>query len=110
MLRLTMTLKLELIQSIFPDMVAEDVMDIVALLMVWKESSDRTFKRARRQVADQAMFLPLCAGSESVQEVYKRLSQTNVLTLIETHTKKRQRMLRLEAESRAKRAENTVFC
>ena len=42
---------LELIQSIFPDMVAEDVMDIVALLMVWKESSDRTFKRARRQVA-----------------------------------------------------------
>ena len=62
MLRLTMTLKLELIQSIFPDMVAEDVMDIVALLMVWKESSDRTFKRARRQVADQAMFLPLCAG------------------------------------------------
>ena len=96
---------LELIQSIFPDMVAEDVMDIVALLMVWKESSDRTFKRARRQVADQAMFLPQGACSESVQDVYRRLSQTNVLTLIETHAKKRQRVLRLEAESRAKRAD-----
>ena len=40
-----------------------------------------------------------------MQDVYKRLSQTNVLTLIETHTKKRQRVLRLEAESRAKHAD-----
>jgi hypothetical protein len=34
---------LELTQSIFPDMVAEDVMDVVAVLMVWKESGDRSF-------------------------------------------------------------------
>ena len=96
---------LHLVQSIFPDMVAEDVMDVVAILMVWKETGDRSFKRARRQVADQAMFLPLSSESISVQDVYRRLSQTNVLSLIETHTKKRQRVLRLEAETRAKRAD-----
>ena len=96
---------LQLVQSIFPDMVAEDVMDVVAILMVWKETGDRSFKRARRQVADQAMFLPLSSELISVQDVYRRLSQTNVLSLIETHTKKRQRVLRLEAETRAKRAD-----
>ena len=36
----------ELIQSVFPDMVPEDVMDLVAALMIWKDECDRSCKRA----------------------------------------------------------------
>ena len=95
----------ELIRAIFPDMVAEEVMDIVATLMVWKDANGRSCKRARRQVVDHVMFLPLQSGAHTVQDVYKRLVQTNVVSLIEAHTKKRQKIHRLEAESRAKRAD-----
>ena len=95
----------ELIHAIFPDMVAEEVMDIVATLMVWKDAKGRSCKRARRQVVDHVMFLPLQSGPHTVQDVYKRLVQTNVVSLIEAHTKKRQKIHRLEAESRAKRAD-----
>ena len=95
----------ELIHAIFPDMVAEEVMDIVATLMVWKDANGRSCKRARRQVVDHVMFLPLQSGPHTVQDVYKRLVQTNVVSLIEAHTKKRQKIHRLEAESRAKRAD-----
>ena len=95
----------EFIHAIFPDMVAEEVMDIVATLMVWKDANGRSCKRARRQVVDHVMFLPLQSGPHTVQDVYKRLVQTNVVSLIEAHTKKRQKIHRLEAESRAKRAD-----
>ena len=37
----------ELVRAIFPDMVAEEVMDLVAVLMIWKESNVRSFKRAQ---------------------------------------------------------------
>ena len=62
----------ELIHAIFPDMVAEEVMDIVATLMVWKDANGRSCKRARRQVVDHVMFLPLQSGPHTVQDVYKR--------------------------------------
>ena len=95
----------ELLRSLFPDMVPEDVMDLVALLMVWKEDSERFCKRARLDVVNHAMYVPLTSPGDSVQGAYKKLTQTNVLTLIESFSKKRQRILRLEAESRSKRAD-----
>ena len=95
----------ELLRSLFPDMVPEDVMDLVALLMVWKEDSERFCKRARLDVVNLALYVPLTSPGDSVQGAYKKLTQTNVLTLIESFSKKRQRILRLEAESRSKRAD-----
>ena len=95
----------ELVQAIFPDMVAEEVMDVVAVLVVWKESNVRSFKRARLQVVEQAMVVPLQTQGCSVQDAYKRLVQTNVVSLIEAHTKRRQKVLRLDAESRSKRSD-----
>ena len=70
-----------------------------------QDANGRSCKRARRQVVDHVMFLPLQSGPHTVQDVYKRLVQTNVVSLIEAHTKKRQKIHRLEAESRAKRAD-----
>ena len=95
----------ELVQSIFPDMVAEDVMDQVAILMVWKDNSSRSSKRARLEVVERAFYLPLQPAGSSVQDVDKKLVQTNVVSLIEAHTKRRQRVSRLDAESRSKRAD-----
>ena len=95
----------ELIQSIFPDMVPEDIMNHVAVVMVWKENSSRFCKRARLEVVSHAMYVPLHAAGDTVQNVFKQLTQTNVLTLIESHAKKRQRVYRLEAETRAKRSD-----
>ena len=93
----------ELVQAIFPDMVAEEVMDLVAILMIWKESNVRSFKRARLGVVEQAMVVPLQTQGCSVQDAYKRLVQTNVVSLIDAHTKRRQKVLKLDAESRSKR-------
>ena len=95
----------ELIQSIFPDMVPEDIMNHVAVVMVWKENSSRVCKRARFEVVSHAMYVPLHAAGDTVQNVFKQLTQTNVLALIESHAKKRQRVYRLEAETRAKRSD-----
>ena len=44
----------ELFQSVFPDMVPEDVMNLVALVMVWKETNGRFCKRARLEVVEHA--------------------------------------------------------
>ena len=95
----------ELIQSIFPDMVAEEVMNQVAILMLWKDNNFRSSKRARLEVVERALYLPLQPAGSSVQEVYKKLVQTNVVSLIEAHTKKRQKVFRQDAESRSKRAD-----
>jgi hypothetical protein len=70
----------ELVRAIFPDMVAEEVMDLVAVLMIWKESNVRSFKRARLHVVEQAMVVPLQTHGCSVQDAYKRLVQTNVFS------------------------------
>eukprot|EP00435_Cladocopium_sp_Y103_P028860 s4486_g7.t1 len=93
---------MELLESIFPDMVPEDAVDLVALLMVWKETVSRSIKRARHSTVSHARCFAV-ASTETVQSAYRDLTRTNVLTLIEQHTKRRQRILRLEAESRAKR-------
>ena len=95
----------ELIQSIFPDMVAEEVMNQVAILMLWKDNNFRSSKRARLEVVERALYLPLQPAGSSVQEVYKKLVQTNVVSLIEARTKKRQKVFRQDAESRSKRAD-----
>eukprot|EP00435_Cladocopium_sp_Y103_P074208 s172_g47.t1 len=91
-----------LVQSVFPDMVPEEVEDTVAVLLVWRDSVCRAIKRARHSVVENARCFSQ-SSSETVQSVYKDLTRTNVLTLIEQHTKRRQRVLRVEAESRAKR-------
>ena len=93
----------ELLQSIFPDLVAEDVMDLVATLMVWKESSGRSLKRARLETVQHVMYLPLHSPADSVQTVFKRLTQSNALSLIEAHSKRRQKILKMEADTRGKR-------
>eukprot|EP00435_Cladocopium_sp_Y103_P048897 s2413_g14.t1 len=86
-------------------MVPEEVEDTVALLMVWKDAACRSVKRARSSVVLNARCF-LHSSSDTVQSVYKDLTRTNVLSLIEQHTKRRQRVLRAEAESRAKKLDS----
>eukprot|EP00435_Cladocopium_sp_Y103_P019650 s5608_g4.t1 len=92
----------ELLQSIFPDMVPEENVDLAAQLMEWKEDSVRSIKRARRSAVNDALCFSH-SNSETIQSAFKKLTRTNVLTLIEQHTKRKQRVLRLEAETRTKR-------
>ena len=94
-----------LVRSVFPDAIPEEVSDLGAALVVWKEFSQRSLKRARREVVSDVLFRFPAASHETIQDVYKRISQTNVLALIESHSKRRQKLFRLEAESRAKRAD-----
>jgi len=94
-----------LVHSVLPDVIPEDAADLVASLLVWKEFSQRSLKRARRDVVTHVMFQLPASSTETVQDAYKRITQTNVLTLIESHTKRRQKPFKLEAESRAKRAD-----
>eukprot|EP00435_Cladocopium_sp_Y103_P036288 s800_g9.t1 len=94
-----------LVRSVFPDAIPEEASDLAASLLVWKESAQRSLKRARKDIVSSVMFQLPCSSHETVQDACKRISQTNVLSLIEAHLKRRQKLFRLEAESRAKRSD-----
>eukprot|EP00435_Cladocopium_sp_Y103_P008878 s4940_g2.t1 len=94
-----------LVQSVMPDVNPEDAANLVAMLLVWKETSQRSFKRARLETVSHVIFQMPVSSQVSLQDAFKRISQTNVLTLIESHAKRRQKLFKLEAESRAKRVD-----
>ena len=81
----------ELISQGFPDMVEETACNIAAEIMLWKAGASRDLKRARKSVAEKALFgLPL-ESQVSVQSAFKQISQTSPLILLELHAKKAQR-------------------
>ena len=45
-----------LVRSVFPDAIPEEVSDLGASLVVWKEFSQRSLKRARREVVSDVLF------------------------------------------------------
>ena len=90
----------------FPDMVAEDAMDSMTILVLWKEAMSRPLKRARGELVRSSLFrLPL-PGHLSVQEEFTRLTRTSAICILEMHVKQKQRRVKEDpADARAKRFE-----
>ena len=94
-----------LILSGFPDMNPEEVADSVAAMMQWKDDCKHDFKRARRDIAFAVFQHPANAPTISVQDAYKTVRQTDPLLLIELHSKRKQKLYKSEADSRASRVD-----
>ena len=92
-----------MLQSCCPDMVPEEVANVAADLVVWREDNARSFKRARRGTVETAMYFSHVSLGGSVQDAFKHITQTDMLSLVAAHSKRRQRVLKLEAENRSKR-------
>ena len=90
----------------FPDMVAEEAMDAMTVLVLWKETMSRPLKRARGELVRTSLYrLPL-PGQLSVQEEFTRLTRTNAICILEMHVKQKQRRVKEDpADARAKRFE-----
>ena len=72
-----------LVRSVFPDAIPEEISDMGASLVVWKESSQRSLKRARREIISDVLFRFPASSHETIQDAHERISQTNVLALID---------------------------
>ena len=81
----------DLIVSGFPGMVAEDVRNIAATLMVWKEDNNRALKRARVSVAMSCLYPSTIGATEHVdlQDEYKSILSSSSLCLLEAHAKRK---------------------
>ena len=98
----------ELITSGFPGMVAEDVRNVAATLMVWKEDNSRALKRARVSVAMDCMYPSTIGATRHVdlQDEYKSILSSSSLCLLEAHAKRKQSRYKEEpADARTKRFE-----
>jgi len=95
-----------LLESEFPDILPEDMLDSVAALSQWKEEMTRPLKRARAEVVRGALFrLPL-HGQLTVQEEFSRLTRTSAICILEMHVKQKQKRYREDpADARTKRFE-----
>ena len=96
-----------LLESEFPDILPEDVLDSVAVSSQWKEEMARPLKRARAEVVRGALFrLPL-HGQLTVQEEFPRLTRTSAICILEMHVKQKQKRYREDpADARTKRYES----
>eukprot|EP00435_Cladocopium_sp_Y103_P028140 s256_g7.t1 len=81
----------ELISASFPD--AADVLklDTAAQMMIWKVDVARPLKKAGRGTAADLMFRLPQPNVLSVQEKFQRLARTSAMTVLEMHTKRKQR-------------------
>ena len=84
----------ELVTSGFPDMNPEDIANIVGALLVWKQDSQRAFKRARSSVVQTVLSgIPLSSvDSGRLQSEYKQITSSSAMILLEGHAKRRHQL------------------
>lgn len=96
----------EMLASLFPDLVGEDLKNTMAQMMVWKEGMERPLKRVRSAVVSQNTFRLVAPSSSSVQDEFNRITKTSALCILEMHTKRRQRKYKEDpADARSRRFE-----
>lgn len=94
----------ELIQSIFPDLISEDVANFAAGLVLWRDSNQVAFKRQRRAVVSEALFKLPSPLSCSVQDSFNAVTRMNPAVLLEAFAKRKQKQHKEEpADVRARR-------
>ena len=87
----------DLITSVFPMMVEEDVRNAAALLKVWSGNSGAALKRARLgAVSDVFARLPGRIGAISIHDSYSAISKSSSVMLLELGAKKTQKCYRDE--------------
>ena len=98
----------ELVTSGFPDMVPEDVANVVGSLMLWKFDNERAFKRSRVSVATTALSgIPIAVSNPfQLQDEYKQITSSSAVILLEGHAKRRHLLYKGEpADIRSQRFE-----
>ena len=96
----------ELVASKFPDMIDEDLRNIAADLIAWKEDHSRSFKRARTAAVEKALIHLPGGRPIDLHESYSNISRTSCVMLLEAHLKKKQKSYKAEVgDARAKRFE-----
>eukprot|EP00435_Cladocopium_sp_Y103_P001505 s953_g1.t1 len=94
----------ELVQSVFPDMVDEDVRNLSAALLVWQVNSTPTFKRLRVSTVSGGLFRLPPSDPADLQSSYQSITQSSAVVVLEMATKKRQRKYKDEPhDARAKK-------
>ena len=97
---------LELISAEFPDMVGEDLMNVIAQMSIWKEAMVRPLKRARAELIRSSLYRLPVPGQLSVQEEFSKLTRTSVICILEMHVKQKQKRYKEDPpDARSKRFE-----
>ncbi len=97
-----------LVTSGFPDMVPEEVANIVGSLMFWKVDNARAFKRSRIGVACEKLSgIPISVNNAfQLQDEYRQIISPSAVCLLEGHAKRRHLLFKGEpADIRSKRFE-----
>ena len=80
-----------LLESVFPDMVEEDVRNVAAELMVWQSENAPSFKRLRLGTVSQNLCKLPPQHVRDIQTSFTSLTQSSTVTVLELAAKKRQR-------------------
>ena len=81
----------ELISSIFPDLVSEDVANCAAVLMLWKDDNQVGFKRQRRGIVSDTLCRLPSSSVTSVQDSFSSVTKMNPVVLLEAFAKREQK-------------------
>ena len=94
----------DLLVSVSPDLIGEELRDAIAQMMVWKESIERPLKRLRSAMVSDSMFRLPVPSALTVQDEFNRITKTSSLCILEMHSKRRQRKYKEDpADARARR-------
>ena len=80
-----------LLESVFPDMVEEEVRNVAAELMVWQSENAPSFKRMRLGTVSQNLCKLPPQNVRDIQTSFTALTQSSTITVLEFAAKKRQR-------------------
>eukprot|EP00435_Cladocopium_sp_Y103_P076253 s462_g84.t1 len=95
-----------LVREIFPDMVEENVRDLVAELLQWQLESARAFKLLRLSTVTDGLCRLTASGKGDIHSSFLAITQSSAFTVLELATKKRQRKYKDEApDARSKKFE-----
>ena len=80
-----------LLESVFPDMVEEEVRNVAAELVVWQSENAPSFKRMRLGTVSQNLCKLPPQHVRDIQTSFTALTQSSTITVLELAAKKRQR-------------------
>ena len=93
-----------ILQSVFPDMIDEEVRNLVASLSTWQTASAPSFKRLRVATVLDGLFRLPPANAADIQASFQSITQSSTVTVLELAAKKKQRKYKDEPhDARAKR-------
>lgn len=94
----------DLISSVFPDLIPEQVQNLAAQLVQWAEDFSVHFKRKRRMFVEDILCKLPRMSSASVADSFSSITRMSHVVLLESHAKRKQKSFKEEpADVRSKR-------